>query len=56
VSNALQVQSQLDLMTEVIPQLRERGGKYRQANQPVDATNYDQNNKDGFPLQVGVHG
>ncbi len=56
VRPALQVQSQLDLMTEVILQLRQRGGEYRKTDQSVDAANYDQDNKNRFPLQVGIHG
>ncbi len=55
VRAALQIQPELDLVREVRFQVRHRGRKRRHAQQAIEAPENDDNDKNGFPLQIRMH-
>jgi len=56
VRAALEVQAQLDLVGEIIFYVLDRSRKCRRANEHVNTNEDDCNDKQRFPLQIGIHG
>ncbi len=56
VRAALQVESQLDLVSEIIFQLCQRRWECRQTEKAVHAAQDDHHDEERSPLQVGIHG
>src|SRR6202040_2618585 len=54
VRTALEVEAKLDLPGEIIPHLGARGGEHRVAEKEIDAEQNDGEDKQRFPLQIGV--
>ncbi len=56
VRPALEVQTELDLVLEVVPERGERSGEVRIADHGIDAQQNDCEDEQSFPLQIRVHG
>ena len=52
----LEIEPELDLVSEIIFQLRHGRGKCRKPHEAVDAAENDKRDENYFPLQIGVHG
>jgi len=55
VRAALQVQTEVDLLGEIVLKLRERRWKCRQSEQSIDAEKDHRQDEQRFPLQIRVH-
>src|SRR5215831_3727811 len=56
VSTALQVEAELDLVPEIVLDLREGGRKRRIAEKEIETEKNDSKNEQRFPFEIGIHG